>query len=50
MGLGNLWKARTSAGAWSLQVAAGFGGDKGSDTAALFPELMSVCLFSMWTH
>lgn len=48
-GMGKPWKARTSAGAQSLQVAAGSGGDKGSDTAALFPELI-VCLFSRWTH
>lgn len=47
--IGKLWKARASAGAQSLQVAAGSGGDKGSDTAALFPELI-VCLFSRWTH
>lgn len=48
-GLGRLWKARASAAAHSFQVAAGSGGDKGSDTAALFPELI-ICPFSMWTH
>lgn len=48
-GLGRPWKDRASAGARSLQVAAGCGGDKGSDTAASFPELIA-CRFSRWTH
>lgn len=39
-GLGRPWKAGASPGTQPLQLAAGLGGDKGSDTAGLFPELI----------